>query len=563
MEGINGKLESFGARIGTLASVAGIAGLVTLLASFAKRSFEAADAIGDAADRAGVAVETMSRLKYIAEQSDVEFGALTIGIKRWQVTLSQAATGSKDAANAIGLLKLNAEDLKGLSLEDQLATIADEFARIRDPADQTRVAVELFGRAGEQLVPLLKKGGGAVAELTAEANRLGITLDSTTTAAVDRADKALKRLFATISAAGQRTAGSFALAIIGPEGELEAASLKLDQLKKQRDELASAGPITKLLIPEGPRNRSIENLNRQIEQQQRLVNAIQRRAQQGAPDPLEIPKDPGAISEVTIKQRKAELDGLAKLLDQFERDTKTSEDKIYQDYLETTNKIKELQKQGIIDADEAARRIGDARIKYENDVLIDPVKITQSKVIVTQVLSEQQRAVDKFVDTLSVGLDNLAHSGELTGKSILKYLLSAFEAQALKDAISGLGTYLKKALGGTGGATSSGFGSFLAGIFGAFGHAAGGGRMSGPRIVGEDGPELDMGGGNILNRRQLAFAGGGGGDISIGPTTIVVQGTSDPATTAQYVEARISTNNRKLLEQVNRLMKDNYGRSLR
>jgi len=179
-----------------------------------------------------------------------------------------------------------------------------------------------------------------------------------------------------------------------------------------------------------------------------------------------------------------------------------------------------------------------------------------------KVLEPNKKAIDEIVGTATQGLENLARSGQLTGKSIARYLISAFESKAITKAIDALGKYLSNALSSAS-TSGSGFGSFLSGIFSAFGHAAGGGRMSGPRIVGEDGPELDMGGGNILNRRQLAFAGGGGGDISIGPTTIVVQGTSDPATTAQYVEARISTNNRKLLEQVNRLMKDNYGRSLR
>ena len=567
LQEINGKLTAFGARLGTMLGAVGLAGAATAFASFAKRSFEAADALGDAAERAGVAVESLSRLKFVAEQNDVEFGALTLGIKRWQVTLSQAASGSKDAGDALGLLKLNASQLKGLRLEDQLKIIADQFSRIRDPADQTRVAVELFGRAGEQLVPLLNKGGAAISDLTAEADRLGITLDQSTVGAVDRADKALKRLLATISGTGQRAAGNIALAIMGPQDEIDAASIKISKLIEQRKMLEESA---KSAGPDAPdwfkriNADAMAKVNQQLEDANRNLQTLQKTAAAKGPAPLEIPKEPEKISEVLITQRKAELQGLAKLLDQFEQDTKTTEDKIYQDYLDTTTKIQELQKAGIIDAEEAAKRTRDARIKFENDVLIDPVKITQTKAIIQQTLTEQQRAVDKFVDTLSTGLENLARSGELTGRSILKYLLSAFEAQVLKDAIAGLGNYLKKSLGGTGGASSSGIGSFLAGIFGAFGHAAGGGRMSGPRIVGEDGPELDMGSGNILNRRQLAFAGTGGGGVTLNTSNVWnIDGSANPAATAQYVESRMQSNNRKLLEQVNRLMRDNYGRPLR
>lgn len=569
LEGINSQLAAFGARIGTLVGAAGIAGLVSGLGAFAKRSFEAADAIGDAAERAGVAVESLSRLKYVAEQNDVEFGALTIAIKRWQVTLSQAASGSKDAGDALKLLHLNASQLKGLRLEDQLKIIADQFARIRDPADQTRVAVELFGRAGEQLVPLLNKGGAAISDLTAEADRLGITLDQNTVGAVDRADKALKRLLATIGGAGQRAAGNIALAIMGPQDEIDAASIKISKLIEQRKMLQESAKSAGADAPEWFKRINADamaKVNQQLEDANRNLQTLKKTAAANGPAALEIPKVEGPISEVLIKQRKAELQGLAKLLDQFEQDTRLSEDKIYRDYLETVDKIQQLVDSGALDADKAIQRISDARLKFEKDTqieLIDINKIESQKVVVTKVLTEQQRAVDKFVDTLSTGLDNLAHSGELTGKSILKYLLSAFEAQALKDAITGLGNYLKKSLGGStsSGGGSSAIGSFLNAIFG---HAAGGGR-GGMRWVGEDGPELDTGGGNIMNRRQLQFAmgSGSGGDVSIGPTTIIVQGASDPAATAQYVEARIQSNNRKQLEQINRLLKDNYGRPLR
>lgn len=539
------------------------------LVEFGKRSFETAAALGDAAERAGVAVESLSRLRLVAEQSNVEFGSLTVAIKSWQLLLSRASSGQQDAADSLNLLRLNASQLKSLRLEDQLKVIADQFSRIRDPADQTRVAVELFGRAGEQLVPLLNKGGAAIADLSAEADRLGITLDQNTVSAVNRADNALKRFLATIGGAGQRAAGNIALAIMGPKDEIEAASIEIDKLLEQRKMLEesakSAGPDAPAWFRRINSN-AMAKVNQELERANQNLLALQKTAAANGPAPLEIPKEPEKISEVLITQRKAELQGLAKLLDQFEQDTKSSEDKIYQDYLDTTNKIKELQKAGIIDAAEAAKRISNAQIKFENDVLIDPVKITQSKVIIQQTLTEQQRAVDKFVDTLSTGLENLARSGELTGRSILKYLLSAFEAQVLKDAIAGLGNYLKKSLGGTGSTGSSALGSFIGGIFGAFGHAAGGGSMSGPRIVGEDGPELALGGGSILNRRQLAFAmgGGGGAGVNYAPTTVVnINGSDNAAQTAQYVEARIQANNRKQLEQMDRLLKNNYGRGLR
>jgi len=75
-------------------------------------------------------------------------------------------------------------------------------------------------------------------------------------------------------------------------------------------------------------------------------------------------------------------------------------------------------------------------------------------------------------------------------------------------------------------AGSSGSGSFLGSIVGAvgsfFGGSAGGGRIlaNRPRLVGEEGPEVVMPTGpmQVYNARQLAFAGGGGGNVTYAPT---------------------------------------------
>lgn len=550
------------------------------LIEFGKASFEAAAALGNAAERTGVAVDSLSRLKYVAEQNDVSFEALTQSIKHYQVIVSQAASGSKDSADALALLSLKAEQLKGLSLEDQLKLIADQFARIRDPADQTRVAVELFTRSGEQMVPVLKKGGTAIGELISKADELGITLNENTVGAVDRADKALKSLLATISGAGQRAAGNIALAIMGPKDEVDAASATIDKLLEQRKMLEesakSAGPDAPAWFQKINAD-SMAKVNAQLDAARKNLTALKKAATDNAAPALEIPKQQGPITDVIITQRKAELTGLAKLLDDFEVSTRTSEEKIYQDYKDTVAKIQEISAK--IGADETAKRLKDARIKYEEAVTIDPVKISQSKVVVTQTLSEQQRAVNKFVDTLDTGLENLAQSGKITGNAILKYLLSAFGAQVLKDAIDGLGSYLKKTLGGAGGSGSTGslIGSVISGLFGSGGgsgeispvvitqkHAAGGGSMSGPRIVGEDGPELDLGGGNIMNRRQLQFAMAGAGGITVQQGDVNVStNATDPAAVAQYVSAVVQQNNKQLLDQLNRRLKDNYGRGLR
>lgn len=212
--------------------------------AYGKAMFAAADAIGDAAARSGIAVESLSRLKYVAEQNDVEFSALTSGIKSFQKGLSEASSGSSSAIRSFAQIGVEADKIRNLPLEQQLSAIAAGFERVRNPADQTRIAMDLFGKAGAELVPFLRQGPEGFNRLAAEADRLGITLSGSTVAAVGAADQALKKLKATVDGFFQRRLGDIALTIMGADSlpEIDQARLRLQSLleEKQRIELSGA-----------------------------------------------------------------------------------------------------------------------------------------------------------------------------------------------------------------------------------------------------------------------------------------------------------------------------------
>jgi hypothetical protein len=212
------------------------------LLSFAKAAFTAADATADAAERAGIAVESFSRLQFAAGQADVEMSALTTGITKLQTTLSKASTGGKEAIATLSRLGLEAKNLSGLAVEDQLAEIAQAFTSITDPADRTRFAVELFGKAaGPQLVPFLAKGRDGIRELTAEADRLGITMSQSTAAGIGQADRAIKQLTATLSAFTAKFVAGLSIAILGPPEAVLRLDEQIKELETRRDRLLSGG----------------------------------------------------------------------------------------------------------------------------------------------------------------------------------------------------------------------------------------------------------------------------------------------------------------------------------
>lgn len=205
------------------------------LLAFARQSFQAANAITDAAERSGVGVEELSRLKFAAEQNGLEFGALTSALREYQKNISNAAVGTAAAQNRLSLLNLEASELQSLSIEDQLGQIADRFKDIVNPADRTRIAVELFGKAGADLVPLLRQGSSGIRELTEEADRLGVTLSAETSASIAAADNALKKLKATVDSFFQRQLGGIARAFVGIDDPIIAAQVEFTKLLERRD----------------------------------------------------------------------------------------------------------------------------------------------------------------------------------------------------------------------------------------------------------------------------------------------------------------------------------------
>lgn len=232
------KLESNTATFAKAFSV--LPGLLSAgsVIAYGKAMFEAADAIGDAAARSGVAVESLSRLKFIAEQSDVEFASLTVGIKNFQKGLSEASSGSTTAIASFARIGVEVEKIRRLPLEEQLAAIAKAFEQVRNPADQTRIAMDLFGKAGAELVPLLKLGADGMKDMAAEADRLGITLNGSTVAAIGATDQAIKKLNARVGGFFQGLIGDVAVGLFKKQlSEMDQINLRMKELVAWRERL--------------------------------------------------------------------------------------------------------------------------------------------------------------------------------------------------------------------------------------------------------------------------------------------------------------------------------------
>jgi hypothetical protein len=189
------------ASLGTAAVAGGIGLIVSGMSAAAAsvwRFTEAAAGIDDIAQRTGASAEALSQLRYAAEQSGANLEAVEKGMRKLGDVTTQAAGGSKAAAAALASVGLSAEQLLAMPVEDRFLAVAQGISQIQDPAAQASVAMDLLGKSGADLVPMMADGAGGIRALMAEADKLGMTISGEQAAAAAAFDDKWQGLVATL-----------------------------------------------------------------------------------------------------------------------------------------------------------------------------------------------------------------------------------------------------------------------------------------------------------------------------------------------------------------------------
>ena len=194
-----GNIGSFASAVKKLFAGIGVAILTKKLSSMIVETAKMADEMIKTSQRIGVAVETLSSLKYAADLSGIAFAQLNTGLRLFATNLFDASRGMGEAKIAFDSLGLTADKLKKpdgtlRDLKDVMFEIADVFKDMEDGALKTALANDFFGRTGAVLIPLLNKGRNGFQELAAEAEAYGIIIDTKTGQAAERFNDNLKRL---------------------------------------------------------------------------------------------------------------------------------------------------------------------------------------------------------------------------------------------------------------------------------------------------------------------------------------------------------------------------------
>ena len=138
---------------------------------YAARSFaETGARLYDLSRRTGIAVEELSALDYVASQTGTSLEGVEIGLRVMSKSVLGAADAAEGTTGKLDHLGLSLKDLKGKSPIQQFNLIAERISAISDPTMRAAVALQMFGRSGTQLLPMLEK----LDKLRGEAKEFGL-----------------------------------------------------------------------------------------------------------------------------------------------------------------------------------------------------------------------------------------------------------------------------------------------------------------------------------------------------------------------------------------------------
>lgn len=209
---LGGLKKAFGAIIGLQ--------IIREVVNDLMETAEMMDEVGKSSDKLGIATESFLSLKWAADQSGVSFESLDKSLVKMSRNMSEAASGGgKAVADSLKDIGLTAKELMQLSPEEQFSRIADGLNALPSEADRIRVAMDIFGKSGADLIPLLAEGSEGLKAFREEAEQMGIIFSREDAARMEEMNDQINKMTTSL--------GSLKIALLNMSAPTVTAGAKI------------------------------------------------------------------------------------------------------------------------------------------------------------------------------------------------------------------------------------------------------------------------------------------------------------------------------------------------
>lgn len=186
MRRMESRVASLGSGMRTLVAIQGAqffggmvsaaGGYVRSLVSMGQAQAEVIDQQSKLAARLGMTYGEFAGLSLAGDLAGVSMDKIATAATKADIAFVKAVNGSATAQAGFQGLGLSLEDLGKMSAADRFQAISSAIAALPTEAQRSAAAVQMFGKAGAELLPLFSGGAEGIAEAAAQAERLGLAL---------------------------------------------------------------------------------------------------------------------------------------------------------------------------------------------------------------------------------------------------------------------------------------------------------------------------------------------------------------------------------------------------
>jgi len=194
MDRMEGKVKGFSKSLSHVRSAMAGSFAVGGLVAFYNQALKTADGIDNMAKQAGLGVEALQAIKFVAEEAGVGFDTMRPAINQLRRAIAEAKSGNDNFLQSFAKLGIGIDDLKSKNTEQLLFDVGKAMHEGGGSADVATAAVKVMGAESTRLNEILKTlGSEGLDQLISKLKQAGHLLDAETITTLDNAEEGFSR----------------------------------------------------------------------------------------------------------------------------------------------------------------------------------------------------------------------------------------------------------------------------------------------------------------------------------------------------------------------------------
>lgn len=198
-KGFGGSIKAgMGAMLGPAAVAAAAVAAVGVALSKVNDAMNRLDETGKKARSLGIPTQKLLELQHAAKLAGLDANKFNTTMQKLQKGIGESLAGVGMAGPAFERLGVDLQSLASLPLDEQFHVVSEAIAGIKNPAERSAAAIQIFGRSGMDLIAMMEQGSDAIKAQGQDLRDLQGTLSESDISAIENANDAWVRFEAAM-----------------------------------------------------------------------------------------------------------------------------------------------------------------------------------------------------------------------------------------------------------------------------------------------------------------------------------------------------------------------------